>query len=70
MFAPAKTDPLILEKLNAAVNEALSDPATKKKIEGAGFETNVQSLAWTDEFMADDVAKWGRMLKDRATLKR
>lgn len=62
MFVPAKTDPNIVTKLNVAVNEILSDPTTKKRIEEAGFETNVLSHADTVKFLEQDFDTWKKML--------
>lgn len=37
VYGPAKLDPAITAKLNAAINKALSDPAVKDKLLQAGF---------------------------------
>lgn len=37
VYGPAKLDPAITAKLNAAINNALSDPAVKDKLVQAGF---------------------------------
>ena len=37
VYGPAKLDPAITAKLNAAVNQALNDPAVKDKLVQAGF---------------------------------
>lgn len=37
VYGPAKVDPAIVAKLNAAINRALSDPAVKDKLVQAGF---------------------------------
>jgi len=37
VVAPAKTPPAIIAKLNAAINQALKEPATKQRMEAADF---------------------------------
>jgi tripartite-type tricarboxylate transporter receptor subunit TctC len=37
VVAPAKTPPAIIAKLNAAINQALKEPATKQRLEAADF---------------------------------
>jgi len=36
LFAPAKTDPVIISRLNAAVQEVLNDPAVQKNLQTIG----------------------------------
>ena len=58
LFAPAKTSPEILEKLNQAVNDLLKDPEAKAKIASIGFDINPQSLAEARAFLGTEMEKW------------
>ena len=58
LFAPAKTSPEILEKLNQAVNDLLKDPEAKAKIAAIGFDINPQSLAQARAFLGTEMEKW------------
>ena len=39
MLAPANTPRAVVDKINAAVNKALADPAVKKQMDSLGVET-------------------------------
>ena len=62
-FAPAKTDPKILETLNAAIDDTVKSAAVAQKLTGMGFDPITGSQADADAMFADEVAKWGGMVK-------
>ena len=37
-FAPAKTDPKVLQTLNGTINDIVKSPAVKKKLTDMGFD--------------------------------
>jgi tripartite-type tricarboxylate transporter receptor subunit TctC len=63
LFAPAKTDPAIIGKLNATVEEVINDPAVQKTLETIGFDPIHQSPAEADVYFKSEVSKWGGMVK-------
>jgi tripartite-type tricarboxylate transporter receptor subunit TctC len=64
LFVPAKTDPAIVSKLNAAVEEVINDPAVQKNLQTIGFDPIHQSPAEADAYFKSEVAKWGGMVKE------
>ena len=64
LFAPAKTDPAIIAKLNATVEEVINDPAVQKTLQTIGFDPIHQSTSEADAYFKSEVAKWGGMVKE------
>jgi tripartite-type tricarboxylate transporter receptor subunit TctC len=62
--APARTPPDIIETLNKTINEALADPAMKKKFTDLGSEPMITSPAEFEKFMAGEVVKWGKVVRE------
>ena len=62
-FAPAKTSPAIVDKLNAAVRHALKVPAVADVIQRAGYEPDGRSAAQTAEFFRREVAAAGETVR-------
>jgi tripartite-type tricarboxylate transporter receptor subunit TctC len=63
LFVPAKTDPAIVEKLNAAVNEIVSEEQTKQRLTGLGYQLATRSVADSNWYLAAEVQNWGTMVK-------
>jgi len=65
LFAPAGTPEPILEKLHAETSKALSQPDLKDKYNKAGgLEPYVTTRAEFAKRIADDFAKFGKLVKD------
>ena len=65
LFAPAKTPPPIVNILNAALNKALDDPATKKRFEEMGFDpANGTTPAKQEAFVRAELEKWTPIIAD------
>jgi tripartite-type tricarboxylate transporter receptor subunit TctC len=62
-FAPAKTAPAILDKLNAAVQHALKAPAVADVVQRAGYEPDGRSAAQTADFFRREVAAAGEAVR-------
>ena len=62
MFAPAKTDPTIVAKLNAAVEEVIKDPEVLNKLKTIGFDSMNGSSEQADAYFKAEAAKWGGMV--------
>ncbi len=67
MFAPAGTPEAVLKTLNAAVQEAVSDPAIVKTWANEGatpFPDDQRSLAAANAMMKSETARWGKIIRD------
>jgi tripartite-type tricarboxylate transporter receptor subunit TctC len=58
IFAPAKTPPAIIKKLNAVFVEALKDPETKELLEKQAMQTVGNSPEQFIAFIKEDIAIW------------
>ncbi len=63
MSAPKGTPGEIVEKLNVAINKALGDPKIKARISDLGSTTMVMSPTEFGKFIADEVAKWAKVIR-------
>jgi tripartite-type tricarboxylate transporter receptor subunit TctC len=64
LLAPAGTPRPIVEKLNAAINKALADPAVSSALEKAGINPTPGSTPQsTEEFVKAELAKWAPIIK-------
>ncbi|HLH92295.1 MAG TPA: tripartite tricarboxylate transporter substrate binding protein [Xanthobacteraceae bacterium] len=62
IFAPAKLDDAVAAKLNTAIDEIVSEPATQKKLATFSMQTHVRDLAGSEAYFRSEVAKWGKMV--------
>jgi tripartite-type tricarboxylate transporter receptor subunit TctC len=64
LLAPAGTPKPIVDKLNAAINEALADPAVSSALDKAGIDPTPGSTPeTTGEFVRAELAKWAPIIK-------
>jgi tripartite-type tricarboxylate transporter receptor subunit TctC len=61
--APRATSTSIVEALNMAVNAALADPNVATRIRELGGSPFSISPSELDKFVADEVAKWGNVIR-------
>jgi tripartite-type tricarboxylate transporter receptor subunit TctC len=61
--APPKTPPAIVAKLNAAVNEALKDPETRKRFESLHLLPGGGSPAEMKQFVQQETKRWGDVIR-------
>ena len=67
MFAPAGTPAPVIKALNAALQEAVADPALVAKWKKEGFEPfpkDQRSLERAHAFFKSEVASWGEVIRD------
>jgi tripartite-type tricarboxylate transporter receptor subunit TctC len=67
MFAPAGTPPEVIKTLNAALQEAVADPALNKiwAAEGVSpFPKDQRSVAAATAFFKSEAARWGKIIRD------
>ncbi len=62
IFAPAKVDDAIAQKLNAAINEIVSEPETQAKLAKLSMQTRARSLPDTEAYFRSEIKKWGEMV--------
>ena len=63
-FAPAKTDPAIVAKLNAAINEIITTQANADHLAKIGYTLTVRSVPESQKFLKDEVGKWGQWVNN------
>jgi tripartite-type tricarboxylate transporter receptor subunit TctC len=63
IVAPPKTPPQLLDRLNKAVNEILSEPTVKSKFAELGIQPVGGTLAETDTFIARERQRWGELIR-------
>ncbi|MEK0418720.1 MAG: hypothetical protein RI949_2726 [Pseudomonadota bacterium] len=63
VFAPRKTPPEVIEKLNAAINKAITDPALVKQMTEMGVTFVGGSQPQADQFLKSEVSRWGTVIK-------
>lgn len=64
LFAPARTPDDIVARLNAEMLKALKDPATAEVIVKAGFDITPSKPAELADFVAVEIVKWAKVVKD------
>jgi tripartite-type tricarboxylate transporter receptor subunit TctC len=62
LFAPAKTSPEIIARLNAAVNEALEAPDVREKLTSQGAVVVGGSSGDFRKYLVKEVARWSGLL--------
>jgi tripartite-type tricarboxylate transporter receptor subunit TctC len=63
IFAPAKTPPQIVDKINAGIVKALADPTIIKKFSQTAYDVTPSSPQQLGKFLAEDTAKWSAIIK-------
>jgi tripartite-type tricarboxylate transporter receptor subunit TctC len=63
-FVPVKTNPSIVEKLNKAINEIIDNKANEEHLTKIGYTLTERSVADSQKFLKDEVAKWGQWVKN------
>ena len=65
IFAPAKTPPAIVEKLNAEINKYLASPEMRTRIAEIGGISEPGSPADFGRYLAEDKKKWIAVIKEK-----
>lgn len=63
IFAPKKTPTEILEKLNSAINKAITDPEMVKQMAAIGVSFVGGSIGQADQFLSSEITNWGSIIK-------
>ena len=62
LYAPAGTPDAIIQTLNKALHDVLSDPDLKKRAIAMGIDTKASTPAELDAHMRGDIDKWGKVI--------
>lgn len=63
VFAPAKTDPAVIDRLNKEINKILESPQTKEYIHKMGATPLVMTQGELRSFVSSEIARWGRLVQ-------
>jgi len=63
LWAPAGTPPAVLARLSQAVTSALARPELREAATKLGIAVNVRDAASFDRFVAEEIRKWGEVVK-------
>src|SRR5215470_4597352 len=64
IFAPSKTPPEIIRKMNADTVAALNDPVTKQRLEQLGVSVVASTPEELGRYVKAEIDKWGPVIKD------
>lgn len=64
MFAPAGTPKPIINRLNAEIVKAINKPAINQKLAESGLQPGPSTPAELDKFVKEQLAAWGKKIKD------
>jgi tripartite-type tricarboxylate transporter receptor subunit TctC len=62
-FAPAKTDPAIVERLNKEIHAALAKAQTKDYLQKMGATPLPMSSAELRKFVNSEIARWAKLVE-------
>lgn len=64
VFAPKKTPAETLEKINAAINKVMADPQLAREMSAQGVVFTGGSIQQAQKYLAGEVSRWGKIIKD------
>jgi len=64
LAAPKDTPPEVVATLNREINAVLADPAVRGRLIALGADPLVMSAADAAKFVADETAKWGKVIRN------
>ena len=62
ILAPSKVPDTLAERLNAAVNAAVQNPAVNARLRTLGYEPHAMSLADAGLFLNNSIETWRKMI--------
>jgi tripartite-type tricarboxylate transporter receptor subunit TctC len=63
VFAPKKTPPELLEKINAAITKAMADPQLAREMSSQGVVFTGGPIAQASKFLTGEIDRWGKIIK-------
>ena len=67
LLAPAGTPRNIVNKLNAEIGKAMSHPETRDALYKAGVEVSHSTPEAMNDYLAKEMVRWGKVVKDTGT---
>ena len=64
LLAPAGTPPEIVNRLNTEVARLMNSPETRKALFDAGVEPTPSTPQAMSDYMVQELARWGKVVKD------
>ncbi|OZI77813.1 Bug family tripartite tricarboxylate transporter substrate binding protein [Bordetella genomosp. 12] len=64
VMAPAGTPPAIMDRMHAAIDQALQTPELKKVWDGAGVQPEQMSRTQFQAFWLADIQRWGKIARE------
>jgi tripartite-type tricarboxylate transporter receptor subunit TctC len=64
MLAPAKTPKAVIDRLNGELIEILKQPATRARLQSAGFEPQAGSPHEVEILIREGVDRWSKLIKE------
>jgi tripartite-type tricarboxylate transporter receptor subunit TctC len=64
VFVPTGTAPEIVQRLNAGLNAVLREPAVQERLKGLNVEYRENSPADFRAFVASEIDKWGKVVRE------
>ena len=64
LFAPAGIPRDLLNQINAAANEALSDPETVKRFAAAGVDVMGGNVEESNDYLKAEMTKWEKVIRE------
>jgi tripartite-type tricarboxylate transporter receptor subunit TctC len=66
VLAPAKTPAAVVARLNAAVAKVMSEPDVRARLAQTGVVPATDTPAEFGKYLADEYARWGRIIREKA----
>ena len=63
LLAPAKTPPAVVNRLNAALKNALNAPEVKEKFQAQAFEAFITTPEEAGKYLAGEVQRFSKLIK-------
>jgi tripartite-type tricarboxylate transporter receptor subunit TctC len=64
LFGRAGTPQPIVDKMHAAISQAVNEPEVKSKIEEQGCDIKASSQEEARRFIANEIERWGKVIRD------
>jgi tripartite-type tricarboxylate transporter receptor subunit TctC len=64
LLAPARTPPVIVDQINAALVQALQQPPVRDKLAKQGFEPRSSTVAQARTLLEQDLVRWARVVTE------
>ena len=63
LFAPAKTPPSVVRRLNGALNDVLKDPSTVARMEDDGARVEVSTPGQLHDLLMSESERWAAVVR-------